>query len=200
MNLKRLALLALGTYGLCALWAITGVQETTVTIQAPSVPATVTLGMLTPEQLEDRAEELTATTTTSTTTSTTSTSSTVPFTRLADFHPDTKCQEWFQTAITVGWPNNTETLEKLGRLLWKETRCLNVTPLSSDEYLRNSFNGHDHGIAQVNEIHTDYVEQVFNMPFEEAMSDPTLNLRFAYLLYSDIAETGGCGWKPWSLC
>jgi hypothetical protein len=200
MNLKRLALLALGTYGLCALWAITGVQDTTVTLQAPSVPATVTLGMLTPEQLVDRAEELTATTTTSTTTSTTSTSSTVPFTRLADFHPDTKCQEWFQTAITVGWPNDTETLEKLGRLLWKETRCLNVTPLSSDEYLRNSFNGHDHGIAQVNEIHTDYVEQVFNMPFEEAMSDPTLNLRFAYLLYSDIAETGGCGWKPWSLC
>ena len=89
MNLKRLALLAIGTYGLCALWAITGVQETTVNLQAPSVPATVTLGMLTPEQLEDRAEELTATTTTSTTTSTTSTSSTVPFTRLADFHPDT---------------------------------------------------------------------------------------------------------------
>ena len=194
MNLKRLALLAIGTYGLCALWAITGVQETTVTLQAPSVPATVTLGMLTPEQLEDRAEELTATTTTSTTTSTTSTSSTVPFTRLADFHPDTKCQEWFQTAITVGWPNNTATLEKLGRLLWKETRCQNVS------YTHPSFNGHDHGVAQINQIHRAYVEQVFNMPMEESMSDPTLNLRFAYLLYSDIAETGGCGWKPWSLC
>jgi hypothetical protein len=36
-------------------------------------------------------------------------------TTLAPFDPDTKCQEWFQTAITVGWPNNTETLEKLGR-------------------------------------------------------------------------------------
>jgi hypothetical protein len=196
MNLKRLALLALGTYGLCALWAITGVQETTVTFQAPSVPSTVTLGMLTPQQLADRAEELT-TTTTSTTTSTTST---IPFTRLADFHPDTKCQEWFQTAITVGWPNTTETLEKLGRLLWKETRCLNITPLSSDPELANRFNGADHGIAQINEIHTKYVEQVFNMPFAEAMSDPTLNLRFAYLLYSDIAEGGGCGWKPWKLC
>jgi hypothetical protein len=197
MNLKRLALLALGTYGLCALWAITGVQETTTEVTiAPR--QTITLQDLTPQQLEDRAEELTATTTTSTTTST---SSTIPFTRLADFHPDTKCQEWFQTAITVGWPNNTETLEKLGRVLWKETRCLNVTPLSSDEYLRDSFNGHDWGIAQINEpVHRAYVEQVFNMPFEESMSDPTLNLRFAFLLYSDIAETGGCGWKPWSLC
>jgi len=193
MNLKRFLLLSFATYGLCALWAITGVQETTVTLQTPSVPATVTLGMLTPQQLEDRAEELTATTTT-TSTSTTSTSSTVPFTRLADFDPDTKCQEWFQTAITVGWPNDTATLEKLGRLLWKETRCQNVS------YTHPSFNGHDHGVAQINEIHRSYVEQVFNMPMEESMSDPTLNLRFAYLLYSDIAETGGCGWKPWSLC
>ena len=199
MNLKRFLLLSFATYGLCALWAITGVQETTVTLQAPSVPATVTLGMLTPEQLEDRAEELTATTTT-TSTSTTSTT-TQPVTTLAPFHPDTKCQEWFQTAITVGWPNNTETLEKLGRVLWKETRCLNVTPLSSDEYLRDSFNGHDWGIAQINEpVHRAYVEQVFNMPFEESMSDPTLNLRFAYLLYSELEAKGRCGWKPWSLC
>jgi hypothetical protein len=200
MNLKRLALLALGTYGICALWAITGVQETTADLTvAPR--QTITLQDLTPQQLEDRAEELTATTTTSTTTSTTSTSSTVPFTRLADFHPDTKCQEWFQTAISVGWPNNTETLEKLGRLLWKETRCLNITPLSSDPELVKWFNGHDHGIAQINEpVHTKYVEQLFNMPFAEAMSDPTLNLRFAYLLYSDLEETGRCGWKPWKLC
>ncbi len=196
MNLKRFLLLSIFTYGICALWAITGVQGNADPIQTPSVPSTVTLGMLTPQQLEDRAEELT-TTTTSTTTSTTST---VPFTRLAEFHPDTKCQEWFQTAITVGWPNNTETLEKLGRLLWKETRCLNITPLSSDPELADRFNGSDHGIAQINEIHTKYVEQVFNMPFAEAMSDPTLNLRFAYLLYSDIAEGGGCGWKPWRLC
>ena len=196
MNLKRFLLLSIFTYGICALWAITGVQGNADPVQTPSVPSTVTLGMLTPQQLEDRAEELT-TTTTSTTTSTTST---VPFTRLAEFHPDTKCQEWFQTAITVGWPNNTETLEKLGRLLWKETRCLNITPLSSDPELADRFNGSDHGIAQINEIHTKYVEQVFNMPFAEAMSDPTLNLRFAYLLYSDIAEGGGCGWKPWKLC
>ena len=197
MNLKRFLLLSFATYGLCAVWAITGVQETTVTLKTPSVPQTISLGMLTPQQLEDRAEELTTTTTSTTTSSTTST---VPFTRLADFHPDTKCQEWFQTAITVGWPNTTETLEKLGRLLWKETRCLNITPLSSDPELAERFNGADHGIAQINEIHTKYVEQVFNMPFAEAMSDPTLNLRFAYLLYSDITEGGGCGWKPWKLC
>ena len=191
MNLKRLTFLALGTYAMLAVWAITGVQESSPTITiAPRT--TITLQDLTPEQLEDRAEELTTTTTSTTTTQ--------PVTTLAPFHPDTKCQEWFPEAISVGWPNNTETLQKLGRLLWKETRCLNITPMSSDPELADRFNGHDHGVAQINEIHTKYVEQVFNMPFAEAMSDPTLNLRFAYLLYSDIAEGGGCGWKPWRLC
>ena len=196
MNLKRFLLLSFGTYGLCALWAITGVQGNAEPLQTVPVPSTITLGMLTPQQLEDRAEALTATTTTTTSTTT----STVPFTQLADFDPETKCQEWFQTAITVGWPNNTETLEKLGRLLWRETRCRNISPLSTDPELAKRFNGHDHGVAQINQIHRAYVEQLFNMPMEEAMSDPTLNLRFAYLLYSELEETGACGWKPWRLC
>jgi hypothetical protein len=193
MNLKRLTLLALGTYAMLAVWAITDVQESSPTITiAPR--QTITLQDLTPQQLADRAEELLATTTTSTTTTV------LASPRIAEVPVETKCQEWFPTAILVGWPNNTETLQKLGRLLWKETRCLNITPLSSDPELADRFNGADHGIAQINEIHTKYVEQVFNMPFAEAMSDPTLNLRFAFLLYSDIAEGGSCGWKPWRLC
>jgi len=197
MNLKRLAIITITTYSLCALWAITGVQDTTETFYSPPVPQTISLGMLTPQQLEDRAEALLATTTTSTSTTTTTTQ---PSTTVVPVPADTKCQEWFPTAISVGWPNNPETLEKLGRLLWKETRCLNITPLSSDPELAKRFNNSDHGIAQINELHTKYAEQVFNMPFAQAMSDPTLNLRFAFLLYSDIAETGGCGWKPWRLC
>ena len=191
MNLKRLAIITFTTYALCALWAITGVQETTVTLYTPPVPQTVSLGMLTPQQLEDRSEDLLATTTT---TSTTTTTTTQPSTTVVPVPAETKCQEWFPTAISVGWPNNPETIEKLGRLLWKETRCLNVS------YTHPQFNGHDHGVAQINQIHRKYVEQLFDMPMEESMSDPTLNLRFAFLLYSDIAETGGCGWKPWSLC
>jgi hypothetical protein len=176
-----------------AIWAITDVQESSPTLTiAPR--QTITLQDLTPQQLADRAEELLATTTTSTSTTV------LASPRIAEVPLETKCQEWFPEAISVGWPNNTETLQKLGRLLWKETRCLNITPMSSDPELADRFNGHDHGVAQINEIHTKYVEQVFNMPFAEAMSDPTLNLRFAYLLYSDIAEGGGCGWKPWRLC
>ena len=191
MNLKRLAIISITTYALCALWAITGVQGNTEPLQTLPVPSTITLGMLTPQQLEDRAEALTETTTT---TAVTTTTTTQPSTTVVSVPSEVHCQEWFPTAISVGWPNNPETLEKLGRLLWKETRCLNVS------YTHPSFNGSDHGVAQINEIHRAYVEQLFNMPMEESMSDPTLNLRFAYLLYSDIAETGGCGWKPWRLC
>ena len=198
MNLKRLALLAFGTYGICALWAITGVQGNTEASKTPSVPQTVTVAMLTPEQVQDRVDALTEITTTTTTSTTTTTVR--PTTTVVSMPAEVHCQEWFPTAIEVGWPNNPETLEKLGRLLWKETRCLNVTPLSSDPFLRDSFNGHDFGIAQINDIHTKYVEQLFNMSFAEAMSDPTLNLRFAYLLYSELEETGACGWRPWSLC
>ncbi len=193
MNLKRFLFLSFLTYGACALWAITGVQGSSDTPTIVSTPSTVTIGMLTPQQQQERIQELTTTTTTTTTVAPSTTVVAVPV--------DTKCQEWFPTAISVGWPNDPATLEKLGRLLWKETRCLNVTPLSSDENLRNAFNGHDWGPAQINEpSHRAYVEQVFNMSFEEAMSDPTLNLRFAYLLYSEREAAGKCGWKPWSLC
>ena len=97
-------------------------------------------------------------------------------------------------AVSVGWPNNTETLEKLGRLIWKETRCLNIG------YQHPNFNGHDHGLIQANEIHTRWAEELFAMPFEESMSDPTLNLRFGFLLYDAVEETGGCGWQPWKMC
>ena len=193
MNVKRFLGLALFTYLVCAAFAVINQKDTPPKTYVKT-PATISLGELSPQQLQDRAVELTTTTSTSTTTST------QPVTTVAPFNAEAKCQEWFPTAISVGWPNNPETLEKLGRLLWKETRCLNITPLSSDPELAERFNGSDHGIAQVNEIHTDYVEQVFNMPFAEAMSDPTLNLRFAYLLYSGREAKGQCGWQPWKMC
>ena len=39
---------------------------------------------------------------------------------------DTKCQEWFPVAVSVGWPNDTKTLQKLGILIWEQSRCLNI--------------------------------------------------------------------------
>lgn len=186
MNLKRFLFLSFLTYGACALWAITGVQGSSDTPTIVSTPSTVTIGMLTPQQQQERIQELTTTTTTTTTVA--------PSTTVVPVPVDTKCQEWFPTAISVGWPNDPATLEKLGRLLWKETRCQNVS------YTHPMFNGHDHGVAQINQIHRAYVEQLFAGPMEESMADPTLNLRYAFILYSEREAAGKCGWKPWSLC
>jgi len=186
MNVKRFLGLALFTYLMCAACAVVNQKDTTPNT-VPVVPATITLGDLSPQQLQDRAEELTATTTSTTT-------STQPTTKIAYVDPATKCQEWLPVAVSVGWPNDTETLQKLGRLIWKETRCLNIG------YQHPNFNGHDHGLIQANEIHTRWAEELFAMPFEESMSDPTLNLRFGFLLYDAITETGGCGWQPWKMC
>jgi hypothetical protein len=184
MNVKRFLGLALFTYLMCAAFWLSS-QKDTPPENALDVPATISLGDLTTQQLEDRAVELTTTTTTV---------PTQPTTTVAYVDPGTKCQEWLPTAVSVGWPNNTETLEKLGRLIWKETRCLNIG------YQHPKFNGHDHGLVQANEIHTRWAEELFNMPFEESMSDPTLNLRFGFLLYDATTEGGGCGWKPWRMC
>ena len=187
MNVKRFLGLALFTYLICAAFAVTSVKDTN-TQPIPKTVVTVTLGDLSPQQLQDRATELTTTTSTSTTTST------QPTTKVAYVDPATKCQEWLPVAVSVGWPNDTETLEKLGRLIWKETRCINIG------YLHPNFNGSDHGLIQSNEIHRAWAEELFNMPFEESMSDPTLNLRFGFLLYDATAETGACGWRPWKMC
>lgn len=188
MNVKRFLGLALFTYMMCAAFAVANQKETPPQTYAV-IPATISLGDLSPQQMQDRAVELTTTTSTSTTTST------QPTTTVVAVPADTHCQEWFPIAIEVGWPNDPAVLIKLGQLLFKETRCQNI--VAGDP----RFNGHDWGPAQINEpSHRAWVEQLFNMPFEEAMADPTLNLRFAFLLYDSIEETGGCGWRPWSLC
>jgi hypothetical protein len=187
MNVKRYLGLALFTYLVCAAFAVVNQKDTPPQTYVET-PVTITLGDLTAKQLQERAVELTTTTSTSTTTST------QPTTKVAYVDPATKCQEWLPVAVSVGWPNDTETLEKLGRLIWKETRCINIG------YLHPSFNGSDHGLVQANIVHKRWAEELFNMPFEESMSDPTLNLRFGFLLYDATAETGACGWKPWRMC
>jgi len=189
MNVKRVLGLGLFTYLMCAAFAVVSVQDKPYSPLKKMVVGTLTLGDVTPQQLVDRAEELTATTT-----STSTTTSTQPTTRVAYVDPDTKCQEWFPVAVSVGWPNNTETLQKLGRLIWKEARCQNVS------YLHPQFNGHDHGLVQANQIHRAWIEELFAMPMEESMNDPTLNLRFGWLLYEATEENHGCGWRPWKMC
>jgi hypothetical protein len=188
MNLKRLTFMALGTYALMAIWAITSVQESSPTLTiAPK--QTVTLQDLTPQQLEDRKEELLATTTT------TSTITTQPVTTLAPFNAEAKCQEWFPTAIAVGWPNDPQVLQTLGRVMWKESRCQPDACSKSD----SGRQCRDYGLTQGNwYAHHEWWAELGITP--EQMFDPATNLRWAYLLYSGREAKGQCGWQPWRLC
>jgi len=185
MNLKRFLVLSVFTYLFCAVVAV-GYQKDTPPNVYVSVPATITLAELSPQQLQDRAVELTTTTTSTTTTQ--------PTTTVVPAALTFQCAEWFPIAISVGWPNDIETLTGLSHLLWKETRCQNV------DYKHPAFNGHDHGLIQSNEIHRAWAEELFDMPFEQSMSDPTLNLRFGWLLYESAENLWSCGFHPWAMC
>ena len=135
----------------------------------------VTVVMLTPEQQSDRIAELAP----------------IPTTTLAsvvtvEVSEDTECQQWLQTALEAGWPNEREILDRLGFIMWRESRC------TSD-----ADSGPDHGLTQINQIHSKWITDLGWS--HELMKDPALNLRFAWLLYSGREANGQCGWTPWSL-
>ena len=134
----------------------------------------VTIVMLTPEQQVDRLAELTTTTTT------------LAPVVIVEVSEGTECQQWLQAALDAGWPNNREILDRLGFIMWRESRC---TP--------GADSGPDHGLTQINQIHKGYIADLGWT--HEQMKDPAKNLRFAWLLYSGREANGQCGWTPWSL-
>ena len=147
---------------------------------SPTPPPTITqpritVVMLTPEQQVDRIAELTP--------SPTTTMAPVVIVEVSD---DTKCQQWLQTALEAGWPNDRKILDRLGFIMWREARCIPTAD-----------SGPDHGLTQLNVIHARYMAD-FGWTHEQ-MKDPLINLRFAWLLYSGREANGQCGWTPWSL-
>ena len=145
--------------------------EPTPTVTQPRI----TVVMLTPEQQVDRLAELAPSPTT-----------TIAPVVIVEVSDDTKCQQWLQTALDAGWPNEREVLDRLGYVMWRESRC---TPTADS--------GPDHGLTQINSIHTKWITDL-GWTFAD-MKDPAKNLRFAWLLYSGREANGQCGWQPWSL-
>ena len=135
----------------------------------------VTVVMLTPEQQVDRLAELAPSPTT-----------TIAPVVIVEVSEDTECQQWLQTALQAGWPNDRKILDRLGFIMWRESRC---TPTADS--------GPDHGLTQINQIHSKWITDLGWT--HEQMKDPALNLRFAWLRYSGREANGQCGWTPWSL-
>lgn len=145
--------------------------EPTPTVTQPRI----TVQILTPEQQVDRIAELTPSPTT-----------TIAPVVIVEVSDDTECQQWLQTALEAGWPNERKILDRLGFIMWRESRC---TP--------DADSGPDHGLTQINQIHTQWITDL-GWTFAD-MKDPAKNLRFAWLLYSGREANGQCGWTPWSM-
>ena len=141
----------------------------------PTVFPRVTVQMLSPIQQTDRIAELAPSPTT-----------TIAPVVTVDVSEGTECQMWLQTALNAGWPNDREILDRLGFIMWRESRC---TPTADS--------GPDHGLTQINQIHKGWIADLGWT--HEQMKDPMINLRFAWLLYSGREANGQCGWTPWSL-
>ena len=144
-------------------------------IPTPTVFPRITVQILSPEQQRDRIAELAPSPTT-----------TIAPVVIVEVSDDTECQQWLQTALEAGWPNDRTILDRLGFICWRESRGI-----------PDADSGPDHGLMQINQIHTKWITDLGWT--HEQMKDPLINLRFAWLLYSGREANGQCGWQPWSM-
>ena len=186
---KFLAFVAFAYFSLVVIFGSGGDSPPETTVK---VPQTVQIVPLTDEQIADQealiaqmiAEE-------NATIYDEPVETTTTLVQLAQIDPDTKCQEWLPLAVEMGWPNETHVLQRLGQVMWKESRCQAISAESK------WFNGHDWGLTQINQIHEEWLTEM-GWTLED-MAIPSSNLRFAYLLWNAREEQGKCGWQPWSI-
>lgn len=120
--------------------------------------------------------------------STTSTTTPLPVVLVG---PDTPCQEWIPLAVQQGWPADRDVLETLASVIYKESRCVPIVP--GDGY----FNGHDHGLTQLNTVWLDEAATILGDP--ALIDTPAGNLKMAWHIYEWHETHVGCGWQPWGL-
>jgi hypothetical protein len=186
---KFLAFVAAGYFSLVLIFGSGGESPPEPTVR---VPQTVQIVPLTQEQEADReAEILQQIAEENASIYDEPVETTTTLVQLAQIDPDTKCQEWLPLAVEMGWPNETHVLQRLGQVMWKESRCQAIS--ADSEW----FNGHDYGLTQINQIHEEWLSEM-GWTLDD-MAIPSSNLRFAFLLWNSREEAGKCGWQPWSL-
>jgi hypothetical protein len=186
---KFLAIVGFSYFGLVVIFGSPSESPPEPTVR---VPQTVQIIPLTQEQETDREAEIAQQMAEENATIYDEpVETTTTLVQLAQIDPDTKCQEWLPLAVEMGWPNETEVLQTLGRVMWKESRCMAIS--ADSEW----FNGHDYGLTQVNQIHEEWLSEM-GWTLDD-MAIPSSNLRFAFLLWNAREEQGLCGWQPWSI-
>ena len=191
MNIKRFIGLGLFTWLMC--WVVaTGfgpdpvklspVVQTSPRITVQMVQPSKVVGQLYPPLTTTVADEY----------------DTVPYYEediIAEELRDLPCAQWFSTALNAGWPNDTETLKTLSKIMWRESRCEPTACSTSDSGRPCA----DYGLIQANWFaHNKWWTSMGLTP--DDMFDPHTNLHWAWLLYSGREAKGQCGWQPWRLC
>ena len=92
-----------------------------------------------------------------------------------------KCGEWHDLAIAVGWPE--AQWEYLQQVIFRESRCQ-----------VDAWNGHDAGLMQINQIHTDFIAQMGLGSHPDGMFIAENNLRFGLKLWEG---SGNNCWRHW---
>ena len=196
MTLKKFVALCIAVYGTLLIVFGTGrtdSPEPSSTVPITVATVTVPLALPTPSVAPTAPATSTTTTAAPTTAHDAMQADIAVWDALDALPADTKCVEWMELAMTAGWPADPQVLHTLGKVLWKESRC---QPLV---YGGSGTHNWDVGLTQINQIHREWVEEIFGEPYEVAMSDPWKNLHFAYRLWESRETEGKCGWKPWSL-
>lgn len=122
-----------------------------------------------------------------------------PTTTLPLVGPDTPCQEWVPTALSVGWPADRDMVEKLLSVMWRESRCHPGAVNQTDP------NGGSLGLLQVNQFwckpnrYTDngWLQDMDILDGCQELYDPVTNLRAGLALYSYSVYKNDNGWHPW---
>lgn len=128
--------------------------------------------------------------TTTTTVAPTTTTSTLPPDLVK---PSTPCQEWLPLMIQSGWPQDTKTLERALKIMFRESRCQ-----------PGADSGPDHGLFQINRF---WISAGSNPPYwlafygiaadHDDLFDPATNIRAALAIYRYSVQVNGDGWHPW---
>lgn len=176
--LRTLAWVSIVTYAAC--FAIFPAEKQADTPTSPTVPPQTVL-----------YAPVTAPTTVPAT-STTSTTLTAHDAMQADLATlelpaDVPCREWAPLAMQAGWP--VELLPRLLKIVWRESRCLNIIAGHPDH------NGADSGPLQLNTVWRDEIATQFGDA--NLINDPYTNFAMGWEIYKWHEANRGCGWAPW---
>lgn len=115
--------------------------------------------------------------------------------------PDTPCQEWLPTALSVGWEADREVIETLLSIMWRESRCRPEALNGSDP------NGGSVGLLQINNFwckpnrYTDrgWLQDQGVLTDCSELHNPATNLRAGLIIYLYSLGKNQNGWHPWRL-